>query len=376
MKILYSCLSRSWGGMEMFTVHAVQQLLKRNIQTELLCYPDSKIHHEAIKSGIVTHRSRSSGYFHLIESIKISKLIKEGKFNLVHSQASKDLWVLVPALKIANVKIPLLLTKQMGSFIVKKDFLHKFIYKRLDVAFAISNVIKQNLIDTTPLNESKIKLLHNAVDTKKFDPDKVDGNKIRNEFYINENEILIGMMARFSKGKGHEEFLFAANELLKKYDNLKFMIVGEASRNEENYAKEIKSLVENYGIKDKVIFTGFRSDTPEILGALNIFVFPSHSEAFGIALAEALAMGKPSVCSKSDGVLDIAVDGVTSYLFEKQNAKDLKEKIEILINSETLRNEFGLNARKRAVENFDIDYLTDKVIDYYNEIIQAKRNQI
>ena len=60
--------------------------------------------------------------------------------------------------------------------------------------------------------------------------------------------------------------------------------------------------------------------------ALDIFVFPSHAESFGIALAEAMAVGKPSVCSNAEGVLDIAVDGETSLLFENKNAEDLTKK--------------------------------------------------
>jgi len=123
------------------------------------------------------------------------------------------------------------------------------------------------------------------------------------------------MMARFSPGKGHEEFLFAAKELNKNFTNLKFLIVGEPSRGENDYAEAIKKLASDYKLSN-LIFTGFRSDTPEVLSAMDIFVFPSHAEAFGIALAEAMSMGKPSVCSNAEGVLDIAVDGVTSLFFE------------------------------------------------------------
>ncbi len=369
MKILYSCLSKSWGGMEMFTLQAVAQLLKRNIETELLCYPESRIYSEAKKLNFKIHTIKASGYFHPVEAIKLERILKEGSFDLIHTQASKDLWVIVPALKLASSKIPLLMTKQVGSFIVKKDKLHQWIYNRITLALAISKVIKKNLVDTCPLTEDKIELLHNGVDTKKFNPAVVDKEKVRNEFIIGKDEITIGMLARFSWGKGHEEFLFAAKELLTKYSDLKFMIVGEPSRGEDEYAAKIKNLTKEYGIEDKVIFTGFRKDTPEVLASMDIFAFPSHSEAFGIALAEALSMGIPSICSDSDGVLDIAVDGLTSYLFQKQNGKDLADKLEMLIKSPETRKRFGEASRQRAVENFGIDLLTDIVIEIYKRLI-------
>ncbi len=353
----------------MFTLHSVSQLIKRNIETELLCYPGSRIHTEALKLNFKVHTVKASGYFHPLEVARLKKVLNEGSFDLIHTQASKDLWVIVPALKLTSGKMPLLMTKQVGSFIVKKDKLHQWIYNRVTLVLAISRVIKKNLIDTCPLTENKIELLHNWVDTNKFNPHIVDKSKIRNEFSISKDEIVIGMLARFSWGKGHEEFLFAAKELLTKYSNLKFMIVGEPSLGEDEYAAKIKNLAREYKIEDKVIFTGFRKDTPEVLASMDIFAFPSHSEAFGIALAEALSMGIPSVCSDSDGVLDIAVDGVTSYLFQKQNGKDLADKIEMLIQSPETRKKFGEASHKRAVGNFDMEILTDKVINIYKRLL-------
>ncbi len=373
MKILKTCLSKSWGGLEMFALQTVKELLKKNINAELLCYPDSKIHKEAVNEGIITHTSKFTGYFHPYETIKTAAFLKNNNYDIIHCGASKDLWLIVPALKLSSINAPLILSKQMGSYIIKKDFFHKIIYKRVTYALAISNIIAKNLIDTTPLPKEKILLLHNAIDTNKFNPETVDRMSVRKEFMIKDDEILIGMIARFSPGKGHEEFLFAANELTKKYDNIKFMIVGEASKGEEEYEKEIKSLSKNLGLTNKIIFTGFRKDTPEVLAAMDIFVFPSHAEAFGIALAEALSMGKPSVCSNSDGVLDIAVDGITSLLFEKQNWKNLSEKIETLILNPDLRSKFGTAARKRAVEFFDLNVFSDKLINIYEKALQERR---
>lgn len=367
MKVLYSCLSQSWGGMEMFTITAVEQLRKKEIETELLCYPGSRIHSEAEKKGVKCHPIKASSYFHPLETLKLSSLIRKNNFDIIHTQASKDLWVLTPALNLAVSNSPLFLTKQVGSFIIKKDLLHKLVYGRITKAFAISEVIRKNLIDTTPLEESKIEILHNGIVVERFDPVKSNGRGVRKEFGIENGEIVIGMLARFSWGKGHEEFLFAAKELNRKYDNLKFLIVGEPSRGENEYAEKIKNLAEQYELNDKVIFTGYRADTPDTLAAMDIFAFPSHSEAFGIALVEAMAMQLPAVCSNSDGVLDIALDNHTALLFEKQNGKELADKLSILIDNPQLRNSLGINARKRALEHFDIEKLTDKVIGIYRK---------
>ncbi len=348
----------------MFTITAVKQLMKRNISVELLCINESRLHVEAANAGLFTRPVKASGYFRPFTILKIFNIIRRNSFDVIHTQASKDLWLLVPALKMGKLQTPLIMTKQVGSFIVKKDALHKWIYGRLNFALAISSVIKKNLRDTCPLPDEKILLLHNGIDTSVFDPSKADGTKIRAEFGISEAEILIGMMARFSPGKGHEEFLSAASELNKKQKNLKFFVVGEASRGENDYEQRIKRIAAEKKI-DNLIFTGYRGDTPDILSAMDIFVFPSHNEAFGIALAEAMSMGIPSVCSNSDGILDLAVDGETSLLFEVKNYRDLIVKLEKLIGSPELRNRLGTAARVRAQNNFDIELLSDKVINIY-----------
>jgi glycosyltransferase involved in cell wall biosynthesis len=370
MKILYSCFSKSWGGMEMFTLTVIRKLLDRNINVEFACIADSRLHIEANNIGIIIYPLKAGGYFHPFTTIRLALLIKRGNYSLIHTHASKDLWLIVTALHLALSKIPLFLTKHVGSFITKKDLLHKKLYSRITKIFAISTVIKNNLLDTCPVTEDKILTLHNGIDLSQFNPDKADRKKIRCEFELGEVEIVIGMLARFTVGKGHEEFLWAAKELNKRYDNLKFLIVGEASRGESDYAERIKKLAKNYKL-DNVLFTGFRSDTPDIISAMDIFVFPSHSEAFGIALVEAMAMAKPSVCSDANGILDIAIDNETSLLFENKNAENLLNKISKLIDSKEDRDRLGKSARQRVIDYFDIDKLTEKCIAVYQKHINS-----
>jgi glycosyltransferase involved in cell wall biosynthesis len=375
MKILYSCLSKSWGGMEMVTLTGIKQLLKNNIKVELLCADDSRLQLEANNFGIIIHPLNSINTVNPFSILKTASIIKSGNFDLIHSHASRDLWLLVPALKILRKSLPLVLTKHVGSFIIKKDFLHNKIYNRVTLAIAISEVIKKNLITTTSLTAEKIKIIYNGVDLTKFDPSVADRNKLRNELNVGINDILIGMTGRFSLGKGHEEFLFAAKELNKKYSNLKFVIVGEASRGEDNYATKIQLLTKEYNLQN-VFFVGFRSDIPDVLAAMDIFVFPSHAEAFGVGLIEAMSMNKPTVAANTDGVLDIVLDNETGLFFNSRDGKDLCNKIVKLIDDSELRPKLGSNARKRVLEIFDLEKITDQHIITYNNLINKSNGSI
>lgn len=353
----------------MVTLTGIKQLLKHNIKVELLCLEESRLQIEANYLGIIIHSIKSGRIPNLFSSLKISSIIKRGAFDLIHSHSSKDLWVIVPALRFIKSEIPLVFTKHVGSFINKKDLLHNRIYKRVDCAIAISSVIRKNLLDTTALTENKIKIIFNGVDLKKFDPDNADRTKLRNELGIKENELLIGMTGRFSPGKGHEDFLLAITKLNKKYPEVKYVVVGEASRGEDEYEKKIKQIAEESEIKN-IIFTGYRTDIPDVLAAIDIFVFPSHAEAFGVGLIEAMAMGKAFVAANSDGVLDIVDDKVDGLFFNSRDGLDLAAKIEILIKDPELRKQLGAEARKKAQQKFDLEIVTEQIINTYKQLLK------
>lgn len=359
--------------MEMYSLQTASVLIKSGFEVDLLCMPNSRLSEEANKCGIPTCQLEFSQYVSPIQFIKLNIILNARKYDLIHAEASRDLWLVVPALKLSLLKTPLILTKHVGSYITKKDFLHRWLYNRVNIALAISSVIKKNLIETTPLTEDKIVLLHNAIDTNKFNPDIVNRRTVRNEFKISDDELLIGMNARFSPGKGHEEFLHAAHDLSARFTNLRFMIVGEPSKGENEYALKIKKMASDLGLDDKVIFTNFRNDIPEILASLDIFAFPSHAEAFGLALIEAMSMRLPSVCSNSDGVLDIAIDNGTSLLFQKENNDDLKLKLSELITHPEKRLQLGNAARQRVIKYFSKELITSQLINIYNQLIIGKQ---
>lgn len=158
----------------MYSLQTVEILIESGFEVDILCFPNSPLHLEAEKRNVPTCRLEFSNYFSPVQIVKLNKILKTRKYDLIHVEASRDLWLIVPALKISSLKPPLILTKHVGSYIVKKDFMHRWLYKRVNLALAISEVIKKNLIDTTPLLDRKIILLHNGIDVEKFNPEGID----------------------------------------------------------------------------------------------------------------------------------------------------------------------------------------------------------
>jgi glycosyltransferase involved in cell wall biosynthesis len=363
MKILQTCGSVSWGGLELTALKTAYMLKIRGHSVYMLCIENSTLEKEAFKNSLHTIPINKSA----IKSIKIlKKHMADEKYDAVHSHLSHDLWIVVPALTLSGSKAKLFLSKHMGSGVSKSDIFHRFLYNRVSHIFAVSNYVKESVLKTCPVREDVISILYPGLNIGKYNPSDFNKIEIRKEFNISPEAMVIGMSGRMSPGKGQEEFLKAAKKLKKEFkDNIIFVIAGAASFGEDEYENKIKKLPAELGINKDVIFTGYRNDMPRILSMFDIFVFPSHEESFGITLTEAMALGIPSAASQKAGVLDLISDGETGLLVPPKNPSELAEAIKKLIENPRLRKQLGKAARKKAEEIFNAEYELDILEEYY-----------
>ena len=360
MEILVTCISSSWGGMEIMALENVKQLNKQGLKTELFCIKNSPLHLNAVKENIPTITTNSSIYKNITVLKKIVKNVK-----IIHSHYSHDLWAIVPALKLSRSNAKLFLTKHLASGLKKKDFFHRNLYKRVERIFCISEFIRKNVIQTCPVPETRASILHNGVDLVKFDKSKYSSEKIREELNIENDKIVIALIGRITPGKGHKEFIEAAG-LINKSNGQKviFLVIGSSAKGEEGFEKDIRQSAKDRGIKN-IIFTGHRHDIPRILAGINILAFPSHEESFGITLLEAMAMEVPVAASRNAGITDIIPNEEYGMLINPKDSNSLARGLEKLVNDSGLRKKLASNARIRVEELFDIEKLIKELINYY-----------
>jgi len=277
--------------------------------------------------------------------------------------------VAVPAMLLSGDRRPVILSKSVGSYIMKRDVLHRLTHAHISRVLAISSVIHRNVIETTPIRPERVITYPFFVNTEHFAPQRADRGRLRTEFGVSPASVLIGFVGRFSPGKGHEELLRAAVILRKRHPEARFLVVGEASYGEETYHREILDMASRLGLGDIVAFTGFRRDVPDVMAAFDILAFPSHAEAFGMVLIEAMAMERPVVSTNCDGVLDIVVDGVTGLYVDPRNPGQLADALSRLIIDPVLRERMGREGRRRVLEHFDEKVSIDRLEAIYAEVI-------
>jgi N,N'-diacetylbacillosaminyl-diphospho-undecaprenol alpha-1,3-N-acetylgalactosaminyltransferase len=132
---------------------------------------------------------------------------------------------------------------------------------------------------------------------------------------------------------------------------------------EHNPSCANKEFLENGNVK----WLGHRDDIKEQIDKCDIFVLPSfYGEGVPRTLLEAASMGKPIVTTDNVGCREVVDDGVNGFLVPVKDSKALAKKIKILIENETMRDEFGKASRKKAVEEFDVKVVVEQYLRLYN----------
>ena len=233
----------------------------------------------------------------------------------------------------------------------------KFVLSKFPDIVVCSPQMKQLVFNMT---SSKIHIIPNGIDFE-------DIRNIPPLKSIERPSILY--VGGLSKIKGIDVLLNAASIIIKRIPNLRVYIAGSGPE-EGNLEKTVRKL----NIEKNVKFLGFVSEDKKFsyYKSVDVCVFPSRYEPFGIVLLEAMASGKPVVASKVGGIPFVVEDGKTGLLFERGNVEVLAEKIIMLLRDEELRKRMGEAGRERAKE-FTWDKIAKQTVDLYKEILSKQK---
>jgi glycosyltransferase involved in cell wall biosynthesis len=222
------------------------------------------------------------------------------------------------------------------------------------------------LLATHPLRPEQVSVVHHGVDLSQFAPEAIDRSQVRQELGLTPDHLVLGIIGRLQVSKGYLEFLAMARQIAAEIPQARFLLVGEASRGEAREAEMILAKIHEWQLEKVVCHLGFRRDIPRLLAAMDIFVFPSHAEAFGLALIEAMAMAKPVVASNCDGVLDIVIDQQTGLMVPPRRVEALSQAVRSLARNAEQRHAIGRRGREHVLQYFSLDRMLDAIESIYH----------
>lgn len=310
---------------------------------------------------LVLHFSQNSFLIRLWEMlnyiIKVGKtfrrLLKQTETNIVICGDTLETGWLMSLIPHKFIKINYIhgeeLTQNISHGLFRR-FLRFFQFntiKKADMNIVVSSFTKAQVIARTNILPNKIKLLPNFVDLSRFKP--IENRKLKRKKLGWNQEIVIITIARLIKRKGIDQVIKALNSIENDYNSVpdwKYFIggIGPERRN-------LEKLVQNYGLKDKIIFLDYIPDNSlaNFYGAADIFIMANReiegdTEGFGIVFLEANACGTPVIGGKAGGTLDAIKDGYSGFRVNSNNTREVARALLKLMKDENLRKKMGKQA--------------------------------
>jgi glycosyltransferase involved in cell wall biosynthesis len=256
-----------------------------------------------------------------------------------------------------------------------RDFMEtglaRFLLTSMGRLFPDRIITNSDAVGSIFVSGGRTETVYNGVDLAQFNSE-LDGKRVRSEFKVGKHTKLIGAIGHFAPLKGYEELLCAVREVVGAGFNVKLALVGECIYpHSKGYKEKLLSLVDSTGMKDKVIFTGFREDIPELLASFDLFVLPSRSEGFGRVNLEAMAMGKPVISTNVGGIPEVVIDGVTGILVPPGNSNVISRAIVKLLDDPHMREIMGREGRKRVEERFTLQGHVQRIQEIYRDVLRT-----
>ena len=234
-----------------------------------------------------------------------------------------------------------------------------------DGVIAVSDAVRQRLLSEHHFSPSFVHTLHNGVDVQSTPaPDSLTVAKARHALGVPLDALVIGMVGRLD-AKGQASLLRIAPALIAEFPSLYFVFVG--AEGEPGERERLQVMAETGRFTDRIILAGPREDIPTLLPTFDLLAHLPTDEAFGLALAEAMAAGLPTVATDIGGCREVVRDGQTGLLVSPDDPSALTEAISRLLSDPALRQRYGEQGRQTAAADFSFDAQINALQIFYAE---------
>ena len=390
----------TWGGTGTYTVNLLEALprdieihvltLRRILNGTNVVKPEKFVHFgDNVHIHYLFDAKGTFAYnahFQLYCLRRFPKLNKEFKFDLVHSHHAHMSDILLKLTRL--VKIPNVITvhntfEWMRESILKQNVnfdmldeseqgilryypllkqLEHFSLSRAQVLIAPSEECKKSLINSLGINPQKVNVIHNGVNTIKFNPQ----NFSKEDMFQHAGRPIVLFVGRFVAQKGLGNLVKAMPKVINHVNNVLFVFAGQGD------FSYLKSQIERYGTTNRsYVNMGFREHNKihEVYSLADVFVIPSPHENCSLSLLEAMSSEKAVIAANVGGNSELIKSYYNGVLFLSQNSDDLADKIIQLLDDTALQRRLGIQARKTVIDRFSIQSMALETNKIYHKIL-------
>jgi len=362
-------ISEKYGAIERYNVELANQLNAKGVKTVFVYnkYPENESYIKLLQesNADIIELPINKGFFNKVFSVNI--ILKKYKPNVVHCHFSFPLiriiiflsWLRCVPKRFVSIRS---MQGGEGSFISK---IWWFGLEKLSTKFlAVSERVKKQLVKSLRISENHIDVLRRGVDFSAFEQIVEDKKSIRKKYQLPVDKLIIGCAAFHQPIKGVDVLLDTLAILKNEYKRNDILLV-QVGYYAGEYADFLKKKTKDLDIKNVVYWLGLQDNVPEIMKTFDVYCQPSRSEGLPQSIVEAFASKLPVVATNVGGIPEVVENEKSGFLVEKENSKEMAEKINILLNSSELRAEFGAYGYNMARSQYDRNIQVEKLIEYY-----------
>lgn len=352
-KILYLISDRQFGGGSRHLYDLIENLSHAWFEPILISRSSPIL--EKLKDKIKTYSVEMKNRLDFNSIKEIRKIIIKEKPDLVHLHSTRA--GILGALAAKNLKIPIVYTEHLFThdYIPHNKLIHtyqiitfRYLSKYITKVIVVSQAVKKYLIDKNIFPSERIEVIYHGVGA--VQPITNHQSPITK----------IGSIGALNSLKGYKYL----TEAVQNIDGIKLEIVGSG----DELAK-----LQKLDVNKKTKFINYSDNIYKIMSKWDIYVQSSLSESFGLALAEAMAIGLPVIATKVGGMPEIVENGVNGLLVDKKNSQQLSETIKKLINNNELRKKMSENNIKKIKEGFSLDKMVKETERLYDKLITSDK---
>ncbi|UCE24393.1 MAG: glycosyltransferase [Candidatus Zixiibacteriota bacterium] len=367
MNILQYIETSGPGGAETVLVNIARHMDRSRFNPYVVLHKSRWVHQQLEAIGVPTRiipcgRSWDIGFLY-----RFVKTCRELKINVIHAHLfgaglyASLAGVILRVPVIVTFHNELLLPGRRERFLRLKNFLIRHLASRL---ILVADFMKDDYVSRGKYPAGRLQTIYNGIEcTSNETPSDVA--VLRKELGLSESDLVVGHVANFRPPKGHRYLAEAAAKVCAEIPNAKFLLVGEFG--DGSIKSEVEMLAGQFGIQDKLLMLGFRSDVGRLLNLIDVFVLSSISEGHPLSVVEAMAAGKPVVATNVGGLPEIVDQGETGYLVEPGDSSTLAEKLCLLLRNSDLRERMGHRSRELARRRFSLETMMTGYEKLYQE---------
>ncbi len=372
IKVLHVIGGGELGGAEMHILNLLTHMDRERFEVRLCCLFPEPFVQVARANGIATDAVVMRHKLNIGIVDNLMEIIRGHQIDIVHTHGVRANLVGRLAAKLAGIKhivttVHSVLEQDYPSFFARQvnRLMERITINSVERFVTVSDLLKQDLVGHG-IPAVKITTIYNGVNLAAFRQERVTGD-VRKDLGIAPDVPVLGMIARFHPVKGHRFFLEAAKTISRVRPDCRFLLVGSGQ-----YRSEVEAMVKQLGLREQVIFTGYREDIVDVLHSLDILVISSLSEGFGLTAIEAMAMKVPVVATRVGGLPEIIKDGNNGILVPPADGQAIAQAVlDLLANPEDSR-AMAARAFEHVRENFSVEIMAKNTEQLYCSLMSRK----